>query len=559
MTTLRAMVPILDWLPRYRRAWLPKDVVGGLAAGAVVIPQAMAYATIANLPVEVGLYTCMVPMAVYALLGGSRTLSVSTTSTIAVLTGSTLLAAGVAADADDPARSLATLTLLVGLILLIARVLRLGVLIDNISEATLTGIKVGVGLTVAAGQLPSLLGVPSDPDADNFFAEIEVVLDHLGDISWVTAGYSAATLAVLVGLRRFAPQIPGPLVAVFAGILLVVVANIDEHGVAVIAEVPSGLPTPVAPELDGIRSLIPGAFAIAIMVFLETLAVGRSVRRKEEPPIDNDQELVASGLSCAIGAFFRGMPSAGGFSQTAINQRAGARTQLSELVTVVLAVCCALFLGSVLSKLPQATLGCMVVVAVLGLIDISAFRHYWAFNKIEFWVASVTTASGLVLGLLPAVLVGVVLTLFLVLVELDRAGVTELQPTPGDADVEAASDHTEAVPGLLMLRFDAPLYTANIRSVNRKVVSEVDARAGTEVLVLDATPVSQLSTTVAAEFSELDRELDDRGVTLWVAGLPPRALDAARQTPLWPELEQGGRLHPTSLEAVHAFRARSAS
>jgi SulP family sulfate permease len=169
-TEVRGILPrgfeVAPWLRGYNRSWLSRDIVGGLAAGAVVIPQAMAYATVADLPVEVGLYTCMVPMAVYALLGGSRTLSVSTTSTVAILTGSTLISAGVAAGSKNPSGSLATLTLLVGVILLVARVLRLGVLIDNVSEATLTGIKVGVGLTVAAGQLPSLLGIEGDPTAE---------------------------------------------------------------------------------------------------------------------------------------------------------------------------------------------------------------------------------------------------------------------------------------------------------------------------------------------------------------------------------------------------------
>jgi sulfate permease, SulP family len=178
-----------------------RDVVGGLAAGSVVIPQATAYATIADLPVEVGLYTCMVPTVVYVLLGGSRTLSVSTTSTVAVLTGSTLLSAGAAASGDDPARDLATLTLLVGAILLIARVLKLGALIDYISSATLTGIKSGVGLTVAAGQLPKLLGIAGDPDATTFFAEVHGMVEDLADISWVTVALSVATIATLLVLR----------------------------------------------------------------------------------------------------------------------------------------------------------------------------------------------------------------------------------------------------------------------------------------------------------------------------------------------------------------------
>ncbi len=182
--------------------------------------------------------------------------------------------------------------------------------------------------------------------------------------------------------------------------MLVQLFSLEDHGLVLIDKVPSGLPTPVAPQWDGIRQLVPGAFAIALMVFLETAAVARSVRRRSEPPIDNNQELVASGLACAAGAFFRAMPAAGGFSQTAINQKAGARTQLSELVTVSLAVACALFLGGVLSNLPEATLACVVVIAVLGLVDLQDFVRYWKFSRI--------------------------------------------------------------VPGLLVLRFDGPLHTANV-------------------------------------------------------------------------------------------------
>ena len=547
---------IAPWRRGYERAWLSKDLVAGLAAGAVVIPQAMAYSTIAGLPVEVGMYTCMVPMLVYALLGGSRSISVSTTSTIAVLTASTLLAAGIAAGSEDPSGDLAMLTLLVGAILLAARLLRLATLIDNISDATLTGVKVGVGLTVATGQLPKLLGIPGDPGADSFFANLDAVVDQLDDVSWATVLFSAATLVVLFGIRRFLPGVPAPLVAVAGGILLVAVASIDEHGVALIDPVPSGLPSPVSPSFDHVEALLAGAFAIAIMVFLETLAVARGIRRPSEPDIDNDRELVASSLSNIGGSFFRAMPSAGGFSQSAINQNAGARSQLSELVTVALAVGCALFLGDVLSDLPEATLGCLVIVAVLGLISPAEFVRFWRLSRPEFWVAVVTAGSGLVLGLLAAVAVGVLLTLLLVIVELDRVGVTELQPIEGDGDIRAAGPETVAVPGLLILRFDGPLYTANVRSVNRKVVAAVDARPGTTVLVLDATAVAKLSVTALGEMTQLERELGQRGVTAWIAALPPASLRTAKMLPRWQELDEAGQLHPTVLGAVHSFRQR---
>ncbi len=245
------------------------------------------------------------------------------------------------------------------------------------------------------------------------------------------------------------PQLPGPLLAVAFGIILVNLASLDEHGIALIAPVPSGLPTPVAPSFDHIGALAPGAFAIAIMCFLETASVAGAVRRRDEPPIDNDQELAANGVACIAGAFFRAMPSAGGFSQTAINQSAGARTQLSELVTATLAVGCALFLGGVLSDLPQATLGCMVVVAVLGLIKPAEWLRLWRLGRTEFWVAAITAASGLCFGLLVAVAVGVALTLFLVIYELDHLGVTELQVVTRDGrrDVQVAGDDTAPLDG----------------------------------------------------------------------------------------------------------------
>ena len=553
-TRLAQAVPALGWIPRYDRRWLAKDLVGGLAAGSVVVPQAMAYASIADLPAQIGLYTCMVPMVVYALLGGSRTLSVSTTSTVAVLTGSTLLTASVAASSDDPARDLATLTILVGLILVGARLLRLGGLIDNISEATLTGIKLGVGLTVAAGQLPKLLGITGDPAATAFFAELRGVLDDLGEISWVTVALSAATLAVLLGLARFVPRVPAPLVAVGLGIVLVAVWSLDEHGVSLIAPVPSGLPTPILPRLDSVDELLGGAFAIAIMCFLETASVAGTVRRPDEPPIDNDQELAANGVACLAGGFFRAMPSAGGFSQTAINQRSGAVTQVSELVTAVLAVACALFLGGVLSDLPEATLGCMVVVAVLGLIKPSELRRFWRLDRIEFWVAVATAGAGLVLGLLPAVLIGVLLTLLLVLRELNRAGVTELRPTATVDDVRPVDGDTVAIPGLLVLRLDGPLYTANVRASHRQVLAAVDI-ARPRVVVVDVSTLALVPVTVIDRFSDLERELVARRVELWIAALPPRALATAKQTSRWGDYDDAGRVFPTALAAVRAFQA----
>jgi MFS superfamily sulfate permease-like transporter len=274
-------IPAIGWLRTYRRTWLRADVVGGITAGLVVVPQAMAYATIADLPVQVGLYTCMVPMAVYALVGGSRVLSVSTTSTIATLTASTLVAAGVAAESantDEALDSLATLVLLTGVVLLLARLFRLGPLIDNISEAIITGLKVGVGLTVAAGQLPKLLGIAPDPDADTFVEELPYALRHLGDANGVTVLLSIGTIALLLAFARWAPTVPAPLIAVVGGILLVALFGLDDEGVSLIAAVPQGLPVPDLPAFDHVGALLPGAIAIALMAYSRITGSPRTSR-----------------------------------------------------------------------------------------------------------------------------------------------------------------------------------------------------------------------------------------------------------------------------------------
>jgi high affinity sulfate transporter 1 len=552
-------IPAIGWLRTYRRTWLRADVVGGITAGLVVVPQAMAYATIADLPVQVGLYTCMVPMAVYALVGGSRVLSVSTTSTIATLTASTLVAAGVAAESantDEALDSLATLVLLTGVVLLLARLFRLGPLIDNISEAIITGLKVGVGLTVAAGQLPKLLGIAPDPDADTFVEELPYALRHLGDANGATVLLSIGTIALLLAFARWAPTVPAPLIAVVGGILLVALFGLDDEGVSLIAAVPQGLPVPDLPAFDHVGALLPGAIAIALMAYMETVSVGRAVRRPTDPPIDNNQELIANGAASVAGAFFGSMPPAGGFSQTAVNQRAGSQTQVSGLVTVGLAVAAALFLGAPLDDLPEATLGAMVFVAVLGLIRPSELAFLARFDRLELFVALLTAAVGLTAGLLVAVAVGVAANLLLVLRELNHPDVDELR-LASDGSLVPAAD-LAPTPGLLVLRIGAPLYTANAREAQRQILERVDAAdPRPHVVVVDATAVGRLSVTLLQVFRDLDQELRDRGVELWIASLPPRALEQARMSPGWDTIDRAGRLHPTTRAALDAFAARA--
>ncbi|UJP09775.1 STAS domain-containing protein [Microbacterium sp. KUDC0406] len=528
-TTATARGWLAPTLHGYRGAWLGRDVVAGLSAGAVVVPQAMAYATIANLPVQIGLYTCMVPMLVYALLGGSRAMSVSTTSTIATLTATTLVSAGVAANSDDPVPDLMALTLLVGVLLLLARLLKLGGAVEYISKPTIIGVQVGVGATVAVGQLPKLLGVDSEYTGHGFIRSVLGVVEAVPGMNVPTLLLSIGSIIALVLLKRFLPRLPGPLIVVAAGIVLVAFTGLKDAGVALIAPVPQGFPPFAIPSFAHIQGMLPGAFAIAVMAFLESSAVAGGIREPGETQIDSNRELLATGAANTIGSFFQVLPAAGGFSQSAVNKDAGARSQIASVVTVALAVLVALFLGPVLSLMPQATLAALVFVAVAGLIDIPGLSALWRVSRPDFWVAAATAFVGLTAGLLLAVAIGVLGTFYIVFRELNRVRM----------EVGEARD------GVLPVRLLGALYTANVLPYENAVLSAADGSAGIHALVLEAGQLRVVSVTVLDALGDLDHELRARGIELRLAGIPESGAAVARRAEWFSGLEREGRVFPT--------------
>ncbi|WP_347977246.1 SulP family inorganic anion transporter [Microbacterium sp. ProA8] len=519
---------LLPTLSGYRTAWLGRDILAGLTAGAVVVPQAMAYATIANLPVQVGLYTCIVPMLVYAMLGGSRAMSVSTTSTIATLTATTMVSAGIAAGSDDALGSLMMLTLLVGAILLLARVFSLGSLVENISDATALGVQIGVGATVAVGQLPKLLGETANASGEGFFGSIAAAVDALDSADPATMVLSAGSILILLVLKAFAPRVPGALIVVVAGILLVAFTPLEESGVELIAPVPSGLPLPGLPDPTHLVALIPGALAIAVMALLESAAVARGIRQMTEPQVDSNQELLATGAANLAGSFFTTLPAAGGFSQSAVNQGAGAKTQVAGLVTVALAVLVALFLGPVLSLLPQATLAAMVFVAVIALIDIPKLVRWAGISRRDFGIALAVAIVGLTAGLLAAVAVGVVVTLVLVLREINTPKV----------------DITQRRGSAVAIHLGRGLYTANALANERAIVELSTTQAEpVSAVVLDVERLDVVTITVLDALADLDRELAQHGIELHLARLPEPAAEIAGRVDWYRALASAGRVH----------------
>jgi high affinity sulfate transporter 1 len=526
------LVPALSWLPRYEGAWLAADVVAGLTTSAVVIPKAMAYATIAGLPVEIGLYTALVPMVVYAALGTSRVLSVSTTTTIGILCAAALGATVPHAEPAALVGASATLAVLVGAILLLARLLRLGFVANFISDPVLTGFKAGVGLVIVLDQLPKLLGVHIDKAG--FLRDAASLLRQLPETSLPTLAVGIGTLAIVIGLEHLAPRAPSPLVAVAGGIAASYFLGLQAAGVSVVGHIPGGLPPLVLPQLSLIQALWPAAMGIALMSFTETIAAGRAFAAPGEPRPDPNQELVATGAANAVGGLFGAMAGGGGTSQTAVNRKAGARTQVAELVTSAAALATLVFLAPVMGLLPQATLAAVVIAFSVGLISPEGFREIRGYRVQEFVWALVACVGVVLLGTLQGIVTAVILSLASLLYLANNPPVYVMGRKRGTDAFRPHSDQhpdDESFPGLLILRTEGRVYFGNAQNIGDRIWPLV-REAKPRVLLLDCGAIPSFEFTALKMLDEAETKLGEEGVALWLAALGPEALGQVQRSPL---------------------------
>ena len=522
---------ILDWLFEYRKDWLRPDIIAGLITAAVVIPKAMAYATVAGLPVQAGLYTALVPAVIYAILGSSRVLSTSTTTTIAILTGANL--ALVAPD-GDPAmllRATATLTLMVGVLLVLASVLRVGFLANFISEPVLSGFKAGIGVVIVLDQVPKLLGVHFPKGT--FLQNLLALFRSLPDTYAATLALGLAMIAMLIGLKRFVPRVPAPLVTVAAGIAAMALFGLRDYGVETVGEIPRGLPGLTLPDLALLAQLWPGALGIALMSFTETVAVGRAFAQSGDPPVRPNQELLATGFATSGGAVLGGMPAGGGTSQTAVNRLAGARSQLAGMVTGGASLLTLLFLAPLISLMPQATLAAVVIVYSVGLIQPKEFRAILAVRRKEFIWGLAAFAGVMLLGTLQGIVVAIIISLVGLAHQVADPPLYQLGRKRGTNVFRPFSDEhpdDETFPGLLIVRPVGRLFFVNGQRVAEKLqllVQETQPR----VVVLDFRAVFDVEYTVLKMLAEGDARIKERGITVWLVGLTPDVLKAVRRSP----------------------------
>jgi sulfate permease, SulP family len=541
----------------WRKAFA-SDLIPGLTTSAVVVPKALAYATIAQLPVQAGLFAALVPMVVYAVLGTSRLLSVSTTTPIAILCATAI---GEALRNDpglDPLTAAATLSVLVGLMLIGARVLRMGFLANFISEPVLTGFKAGVGFVIVVDQVPKLLGIHITKEG--FFRDVVSIFAHAPELSWATLAVALGTLAVIFFAKRLMPKAPAPLLAVAVGIAASAIVGLEAAGVSVVGTIQGGFPLPQLPQPSLFEAMWPAAAGIALISFTESIAAARAFERATDPPINANRELFALGAANAVGAFIGSMPAGGGTSQTAVSRNAGTQTQAASLVVAAVAFATLLFLAPVLALMPHATLAAVVIAYSIGLVNPAEMAAIRRVRTMEFRWALVACLGVMVLGTLKGIVVAIVLSLLGLMYLAYDPRVYELRRKPGTNVFRPRSpEHPEdeAIPGLLIVRPEDRLYFGNAANVSGKLLALTKA-ADPQVVLLDCSAVPGFEYTALKMLVEGEERQREQGRELWLAALNPEALELVRRTPLAQRLGRE-RMFFTVEQAVAAFQARGST
>jgi sulfate permease, SulP family len=532
MSEHRWLRPLPEWLVSYRGDWLRPDIIAGLTTGAVIIPKAMAYAMMAGLPVQVGLYTALVPMVIYAVLGTSRVLSVSTSTTVAILTAAQLAQAAPSGNPAALLRASATLALLVGAALVLACLLRLGFVADFISEPVLVGFKAGIGLVIVVDQVPKILGIHFA--RGTFVHNTLATVQNLPKTSLATLAVGATIVIFLLTMERFLPKVPAPLLAVAAAIAGAYFLQLQHRGVELVGHIPPGVPSLVKPDLSLITVLWPGALGIALMSFTETVAAGRAFGRNDEPGPRADRELIATGLANVGGAFFGAMPGGGGTTQTAVNVLAGARTQLAEIVTAAMALLTILFFASVIGMMPQSALAAIVIVYSFGLIKPLEFRQILSIRRTEFSWAIVAFAGVVLVGTMKGIVVAIIVSLVTLAHQVANPPVYVLRRKPGTNVFRPQSpEHPddESFPGLLLLRPEGPIFFANAVHIAHNIEPLI-REAQPKVVAVDASGVLDMEYTALKMFAHVAKRQSQHGIQLWLIGMNPGVLAIVQRSPL---------------------------
>jgi high affinity sulfate transporter 1 len=502
------LIPILRWAPKYERRWLRPDLIAGLTVTALVVPKALGYAGIAGVPIVYGLYAAAAGAILYALFGTSRQISTGPSSALAAVAASAILVAGVSA-AGDRIALVASITFVTGLLFLLVALVRMGWISQFLSKAVITGFLFGAAIEVVIGELPKLTGTSAE--GSNAWQKLYSWLQSLSEIDMATLLVGLASLALIIGLRFVAPRVPGALVLVIAGIVASVVLGLDDMGLALVGDVPRGLPSLVVPSLsfimDNVQVILAAAIGLLFIGFAQSAGDARAFASKHQYWIDIDQESVAQGMANVGSGLVQGIPVSTSLSASSLNDESGAKTPVASLTTGALIILTLLLLAPLFSALPKAVLAALIIDAVVfGMMDLPEMRRLYRVARIDFWIAMAAIIGVLSAGVLAGVLIGVLLSLGWLVYIASTPQMPVLGRAPGTQVFRSLDEHpdSETYPGLLVLGFDAGLFFANADILLErlsKLSQQADPKLHT--VVLDFEGVNFIDSQGTARIAEL--------------------------------------------------------
>ncbi len=523
---LRRVLPITEWLPRYDRSWLRGDLMAGIAVTALIVPKNLGYAGIAGVPLENGLYAAAAGAIIYALFCTSRQISTGPSSSLAAVAGGAVLATRL--GGADAAQLVAAITIVTGVLFLLLALFRLGWIARFLSKAVITGFLAGAAIDVTIGELSKLTGTSSS--GDSAWRELWTWLQGLGQIHWTTLVVGLVSLGVILGLRFFAPAIPGALVLVVGGLIASGLFDLGAHGVALVGHVPRGLPRPALPDWDIVRDNLStigiASAALLLIGFSQTAGDARAFAMRHRYRIDVDQESVAQGMANAGAGIFQGMPVSTSLSASSLNESAGARTPVASLITGGLVLLTLIILAPLFSALPKAVLAAVIIDAVVfGMIDIGELRRLHRVAGVDFWIAVAAVLGVLSAGVLAGVTIGIALSLIWLIYVTTSPRMPLLGREPGTQAFRELDEHPgdETFPGIAVLRLDSGLFFATAEALDDRVRAVIrESVPPLQAVILDLEGVDFVDSQGAAKLAELAEVARTEGVTLRLTRVKPQ-------------------------------------
>jgi SulP family sulfate permease len=515
-------LPILGWLPKYDKAWLAGDIIAGLSVWALMVPQSLGYADISGVPVQYGLYAAAIALLLFPLFTSSRHVVTGPSSTISAVTGSAVLLV-TTSGSPEAVQLVAAITVLAGLLYILLYVLKMGWISNFLSESVLTGFIFGIGIDVVIGQLKKITGTTET--GDTAWQKLFSWIQSLPDTNIPTLILGVSLLVMLFLLHRYAPRVPGALVAVAVGIGAAMVLPLAEMGVKLTGPVPSGLPSFTLPSLsvigENLGVIIPAAIGVMLVGFSESLAAARQYAGKYHYDIDINQEMLAQGMANAGSGLFQGINVDGSLSKSALNDSSGGKTQVASLAQAVFVILTLLFLAPIFENLPQAALGAIVITAVVfGLFKVQAMRRLARLSRVEFWLAMAALLGVLTFGTLQGVFIGVALSLLWLIWRTSHPAIPVLGRVRAETAYRNIENFPEAIthPGVVIIRFDGPLFFATASSLRtriRELIRNVEQPVKSVILDMESTNIIDLEGS--DELREIAKELKEMEIAFYLA------------------------------------------